>query len=149
MEITRAAEYAIRGVLDLCSQPTGSVSLLSEISERQEIPPSFLSKILQKLAKDGIVSSSRGAGGGFTIGKDPREITLLDVLQSVEGHIALNVCLNDGKVCGNRPTCAVHIVWREAQEQMIDLLRKKSFAELAEANHRLAEEATGKPQPSD
>jgi len=149
MEITRATEYAIRGVLDLCSQPLGSVSLLSEISERQEIPLSFLSKILQKLAKDGIVSSSRGAGGGFAIGKDPREITLLEVLEAVEGHIALNVCLNNGKACRNQPTCAVHLVWREAQEQMVNLLRKRSFAELAETNRRLAEEAAREPQPSD
>jgi len=149
MEITRAAEYAIRGVLDLCSQPTGSVSLLSEISERQEIPPSFLSKILQKLAKDGIVSSSRGAGGGFSIGKDPHEITLLDVLEAVEGQISLNVCLSNGEVCKNRPTCAVHIVWREAQEQMVSLLRDRTFAYLAETNRKLAEEAVREPQPSD
>lgn len=149
MEITRAAEYAIRGVLDLCSQPAGSVSLLSEISERQEIPPSFLSKILQKLAKDGIVSSSRGAGGGFMIGKDPREITLLEVLEAVEGRVALNVCLDNGKVCGNRPTCAVHPVWREVQEQMLNRLRSKSFAELAEASRTLADEAAREPQPSD
>ena len=91
MQITRAAEYAIRGVLYLCMQPKGSVCLLSDISEKQDIPPSFLSKIFQNLARAGFVSSFRGTGGGFTLLKDPEEITLLDKfgkLRTLEVHIA-------------------------------------------------------------
>ena len=149
MQITRAAEYAIRGVLYLCSQPQGSVCLLSEISEHQQIPPSFLSKIFQGLARAGIVSSTRGTGGGFTLVKDPDEITLLDVLEAIEGQIALNVCLLNGNSCDNRPTCAVHEVWHEAQDCLIELLKRRSFAELAEANRRNREAAAREPQPSD
>ena len=149
MQITRAAEYAIRGVLYLCQQPEGSICLLSEISERQKIPPSFLSKIFQSLSRAGIVSSSRGAGGGFMLVKDPAEITLLDVIEAIQGPIALNMCLSNGQVCDQRPGCAVHAVWREAQSHLLDLLRKKTFAELAQTSRTLADELAREPQPSD
>lgn len=149
MQITRAAEYAIRGVLYLCEQPEGAVCLLNEISERQKIPPSFLSKIFQNLARVGIVSSSRGTGGGFTLTKDPRDITLLDVIEAIEGPISLNVCLTNGQACERRTLCAVHFVWREAQDHLLELLKNKSFAELAEENRKLSEEAAREPQPSD
>lgn len=149
MQITRAAEYAIRGVIYLCSQPKGSVCLLSEISEKQEIPPSFLSKIFQNLARAGFVSSFRGTGGGFTLLKDPEEISLLDIVEVIDGQIALNVCLNNGSLCDNKPTCAVHTVWSDAQAYLISLLRNNTFADLVEKNRKLTEEASREPQPSD
>ncbi|GAB4335357.1 MAG: Rrf2 family transcriptional regulator [Candidatus Abyssubacteria bacterium] len=149
MQITRAAEYAIRGILYLSLQPKGSVCLLSEISERQQIPPSFLSKIFQNLSRAGIVNSSRGTGGGFALTKGPEDITLLDVLEAIDGRISLNVCVTNGNACGNQPVCAVHGVWCQAQENLLDLLRSKTFSELAEANRRLAEEAAREPQASD
>ncbi len=149
MQITRAAEYAIRGVLYLCSQPEGSVCLLSEISENQKIPPSFLSKIFQNLAKVGIVSSFRGTGGGFALIKNPSEITLLEVLEAIEGPISLNVCLIDGNTCDNRPTCPVHPIWKDAQQYLTTLLGTRNFEELVKANRELVEEASREPQPSD
>ncbi|RJP18342.1 MAG: Rrf2 family transcriptional regulator [Candidatus Abyssobacteria bacterium SURF_5] len=149
MQITRAAEYAIRGVLYLSLQAEGSVCLLGEISERQQIPPSFLSKIFQNLARAGIVSSSRGTGGGFMLIKDPRDISLLDVVEAIEGPISLNMCLGNGQMCEQRPTCAVHSVWRDAQNHLLDLLKKKSFFDLAETSRRLCEEVAREPQPSD
>jgi len=95
------------------------------------------------------VSSTRGTGGGFTLVKDPNEITLLDVLEAIEGQIALNVCLLNGNSCENRPICAVHEVWREAQDSLIELLKRRSFAELAEANRLKSEAAAREPQASD
>ena len=149
MQITRAAEYAIRGVLYLCSQPEGSMCLLSEISEKQGIPPSFLSKIFQNLAKSGMVNSFRGTGGGFTLLKDPREITLLDVLEAIEGPISLNVCLTNGQPCDNQPTCPVHPIWRDAQRYLTDLLGHQSFADLVAASRKLEGQNAREPQPSD
>ena len=149
MQITRAAEYAIRGVLYLSLQPKGSVCLLGEISEKQDIPPSFLSKIFQNLARAGYVSSTRGTGGGFTLVKAPKDISLLDIVEAIDGQIALNICLNNGAMCDNRPVCAIHAVWSDAQMYMVDLLKKNTFAILADENRRLAHEVSPKPQPVD
>jgi Rrf2 family protein len=147
MQITRATEYAIRGLLDLCSQPEGTVCLLSEVSERQNIPPSFLSKIFQNLAKAGMVSSFRGSGGGFVLARDPRQITLLDVLEAIEGRLALNVCVTNGQVCERQPTCVVHPVWREAQDEVIEILSRHDFASLAEANRKQMGKSSGQSMP--
>lgn len=147
MQITRAAEYAIRGVLYLSAQPKGTVCLLSDISKSQQIPPSFLSKIFQNLAKAGYVNSFRGTGGGFTLLKDPAEITLLDIVEAIDGQIALNICLNNGAICDNKPVCAVHAVWAEAQAYLLDLLKKNSFAHLVEQNKQLIGENSQEPQP--
>jgi Rrf2 family protein len=149
MQITRAAEYAIRGVLYLSSQPEGSTCLLSEISEKQEIPPSFLSKIFQNLAKSGFVGSSRGTGGGFTLLKTPEEITLLEIVEAIDGQIVLNVCLDNGNTCGNEAVCAVHGVWCDAQAYLVNLLNASTFASLVEKNRELAEKVSREPQPSD
>jgi Rrf2 family protein len=149
MQITRAAEYAIRGVLYLSLQPEGSVCLLNEISEKQDIPPSFLSKIFQNLARSGFVNSTRGTGGGFSLIKSPKDITLLDIVEAIDGQIALNVCLNAGSSCDNKPTCSVHAVWNDAQNYMIDLLKENTFAVLANKNRSLAQEISREPQPSD
>ena len=149
MQITRAAEYGIRGVLYLASQPKGTVCLLNEISERQNIPPSFLSKIFQNLARAGLVTSSRGSRGGFMLAKDADQITLLEVLEAIEGQMQLNVCLNNGSACENVSHCAVHEVWNEAQDYMLNLLRQHTFGELAETNRRLAEQVSREPHPSD
>jgi Rrf2 family protein len=148
MQITRAAEYAIRGVLYLSSQPKGSVCLLSDISKNQQIPPSFLSKIFQNLGKAGYVSSFRGTGGGFTLLKDPSEITLLDIVEAIDGQIALNICLNDGAVCDNKSACAVHSVWADAQAYMLDLLRKNSFEHLVDKSSQLAQGKSQESQPN-
>ena len=149
MQITRAAEYAIRGVLYLSLQPEGSVCLLSEISEKQDIPSSFLSKIFQNLARAGYVNSTRGTGGGFTLVKAPGDISLLDIVEAIDGQIALNVCLNDGAMCDNRRVCAIHAVWDDAQRYMVDLLKKNTFAILADENRRLADAASPEPPPGD
>ena len=149
MQITRAAEYAIRGVLYLSLQPEGSVCLLGEISEKQDIPPSFLSKIFQNLARAGYVNSTRGAGGGFTLVKAPKDISLLDIVEAIDGQIALNVCLNDGAICDNKSVCAVHAVWGDAQSYMVDLLKKNTFAILADENRRLAHKVSPNPLPGD
>ena len=149
MQITRAAEYAIRGMLYLSLQPRGAVCLLKDISEKQDIPPSFLSKIFQNLAKAGYIDSKRGTRGGFALLKDPEDITLLDIVEEVDGQISLNVCLNNGSLCDNTSICAVHSVWNDAQAYLIDLLRKNTFAMLAEENRRLTQEASREPQPSD
>lgn len=139
MQITRAAEYAIRGVLYLSSQPEGTVCLLSEISQSQDIPPSFLSKIFQNLAREGIVSSFRGTGGGFSLVRDPHELTLLEVVEAMEGQISLNTCLAKGTRCDNQTTCAVHLIWRDAQRYLIDLLKEQTFSTLVDANRKLKE----------
>src|SRR5512146_1111192 len=95
MQLTREGDYGIRSVLYLARQPFKKISFVTEISEEYKIPRSFLAKILQKLVKAKIVRSYRGVKGGFSLAKQARDITLLEVLEAIEGKICINVCLAD------------------------------------------------------
>lgn len=129
MQITRETDYAIRCVYYL-SGKTGNVTMVDEISREMSIPKSFLAKILQKLSKAAIVKSYRGVKGGFEIAKDPKGISLLDVIEAVQGPVAMNICAIDDAYCGFSSTCTIHPVWIEVRKEVEKLLREKNFSAL-------------------
>lgn len=131
MEITRETDYAIRCVLYL-SENLDEVTMVDEIAKAKAIPKSFLSKILQKLTKAKIVKSYRGVNGGFQIAKSPKEINLLNVMEAIEGPVAINRCAVNKKVCSLSCNCSVHPIWVELKKEMERQLRKINFARLIE-----------------
>lgn len=137
LQLTRDGEYAVRAVLHLASQPEGKVSLVSEISEAQDIPKSYLSKIMQHLTKAGLVRSRRGAKGGFMLARSAEQITLRQTIEAVEGPINLNICLIKKGECPKDEICPVHPVWRDVQEKLFEILDSKNMAELAETGKKL------------
>ena len=130
-ELTRKGEYAVRAVLHLARQPDGKVALLGEIAAAAQVPPTFLAKILQGLAKLGLVRSARGAGGGFVLGRPAAEITLREVVEAVEGPIVPNRCLTRGLPCEAGGGCKVHRVWKTVQSRVVETLDEVTIAELA------------------
>ena len=133
MKLTRGGEYGIRGVLYLAKQDEGKVSMLSAIAKDQDVPPRFLAKIFQALAKAGIVKSHRGAKGGFSLARPAVEITVRDVIEAIEGPVNLNVCLVAAGECTRDHFCPVHSVWESAQEKMLGILSQANFSDLARA----------------
>jgi Rrf2 family iron-sulfur cluster assembly transcriptional regulator len=131
MQITREGDYGIRSVLYLASQPFNKVSFVNEISEEYKIPRSFLAKILQKLVKAKIVRSYRGVKGGFSLAKQARDITVLDVLSAIEGKLAINLCLVDKKKCNFSKHCPTYFLWANVQSKIIEMLKKTNFEDLA------------------
>jgi Rrf2 family transcriptional regulator, iron-sulfur cluster assembly transcription factor len=131
MQVTREGDYGIRSVLYLARQPFKKISFVTEISDDYKIPRSFLAKILQKLVKAKIVRSYRGVKGGFSLAKQARDISMLDVLEAIEGKLYLNVCLMDKKKCGFSRHCPVNDVWTTAQGKVVEVLKKTNFDDLA------------------
>ena len=131
MQITREGDYGIRSVLYLARQPFKKISFVNEISEEYKIPRSFLAKILQKLVKAKIVRSYRGVKGGFSLAKQARDISVLNVLEAIEGKVALNVCLADKKMCTFSRHCPVSAVWATAQSKVVEVLHKSNFEDMA------------------
>jgi Rrf2 family transcriptional regulator, iron-sulfur cluster assembly transcription factor len=130
MELTRKGEYAIRGIIYLAQQPPGKVSLISEIAAAAEVPQTFLAKIFQSFAKLGLVTSSRGTGGGFVLARPGSEITLRQVVEAVEGPIVPNRCLL-GSGCERDGHCRVHEVWRQVQTEVVQVLESVTIDTLA------------------
>ena len=131
MQVTREGDYAIRSILYLARQPFKKVSFVTEISEEYKIPRSFLAKILQKLVKAKIVRSYRGVKGGFSLAKQARDVTALDVLEAIEGKLYLNICINDKKKCSFSKHCPAHFLWLKVQANVADTLKKENFEDLA------------------
>ncbi len=129
MQITRETDYAIRCVHYL-SMKRGTVTMVEEVSREMCIPRSFLAKILQKLSKASIVKSYRGVKGGFELARDPGKITLLDVIEAIQGPVAMNVCALDERLCDFSSTCSIHPVWVEVRREVEKMLKKKNFEKL-------------------
>jgi Rrf2 family protein len=131
MQVTREGDYGIRSVLYLARQPLKKVSFVNEISEEYKIPRSFLAKILQKLVRAKLVRSYRGVKGGFSLAKPARDVTVLDVLEAIEGNLALNICLADKKKCTFSKHCPTHFLWVNVQSKISETLKKTNFEDLA------------------
>jgi Rrf2 family protein len=123
MEITRQADYAVRAMIHVAALPPDTRVSTAAISEAQSIPLPFLTKVIAHLVRAGLVTTNRGMGGGVSIARAPEDITLLDVLEAVEGPITLNRCLLRGVTCELEEHCAVHDVWREIQEHLVQDLK--------------------------
>ena len=131
LQITRKADYAIRGMVYLAGRPADQVLLLSEIAAEVGVSQTFLAKIFQQFNKLGLVKSSRGTGGGFQLGRPAEQITLLAIVEAVEGPIILNRCILAEGLCSRDSTCTVHPVWRDVQEKIREVLSKVTLRQLA------------------
>ena len=131
MQLTRAADYGVRVMIHLASLGPGRRTSLPEMVEAVEVPEHFLSKVLQMLCRSGLIQSHRGANGGFELAADAKTVSLLDVVEALEGPIQLNVCLGEYGTCGRKSWCPAHQVWVEAQEALVGVLRRASIADLA------------------
>jgi len=95
MQITRQADYAVRAVLYLARLEPNQRAATSQVAKEQHIPPSFLAKIISQLSIAGLLHTSRGARGGVTLARQPKDITLLEVIESIDGPIMLNECVGE------------------------------------------------------
>jgi Rrf2 family protein len=100
----------------------------SNIAREQQIPASFLAKIISQLSISGLLHTSRGAKGGVMLAKDPTEISLLDVVESIDGPIALNECSSDDGNCSLSGDCPIKSVWCDAQDELVYRLKNTNFA---------------------
>ena len=132
MKLTRLGDYAVRGVIYLAMKEERETATLSEISTAQNIPPSFFAKVMQALARAGLVTAHRGIKGGYSLARDAGEITVKTIVEAVEGPIILNRCLTRKGECERDEFCAAHPVWREAQEALVEVLEKYTAKVLAE-----------------
>jgi Rrf2 family protein len=130
MQITRQADYAVRAVLHLAEIKNGGRAPTSKIATKEQIPPSFLAKIISQLSVAGVVQTSRGARGGVSLARPPEDITLLEVVEAIDGPIQLNECVNDPKACPFGERCNVHAIWCKAQSDLVSKLEGTNFAYL-------------------
>ncbi len=133
MRLTRGADYGARGILRLARMSSDAVVLISDIAKAEGLPESYLAKIFQDLAKEGIVRSHRGAKGGFSLARPAAQITLREIIEAIEGPIALNRCLAPWEGCDKMDCCPLYPVLARAQASLLAELEKTTLADLVVA----------------
>jgi len=134
MQLNQATDYAFRAVMYLTRFASDNEIVSAQvIAEKEEVPMRFLLKIMRSLIKAGIVKSYRGVDGGYALAKPPEQITLLDVVEALEGPIRINRCLVDPEYCSKHWSqyCSIHQVLNGVQTKIITELGSHNFAELA------------------
>ncbi|MEM7008685.1 MAG: Rrf2 family transcriptional regulator [Thermodesulfobacteriota bacterium] len=129
MQVTKTLDYAVRSLTYMGHQPISKHSM-KEISEEQHIPLSYLAKIMRRLVKKGLVRSSVGPDGGYTLRKSPNEINLRDIYEAIEGEIRMVDCMEDDSVCVLHDSCPQLPVWDKIQMSMVKILEDTTLADM-------------------
>ncbi|NLG87343.1 MAG: Rrf2 family transcriptional regulator [Firmicutes bacterium] len=115
--IKRHTDYALRALAYLALH-ANQVVTAGEIAESQEVPLEFLQKILQRFVKSGMVKSHRGAQGGFSLAQEPAEITVLNIVEVMQGPVVMNRCLLGKNGCPRAPKCPLKKSWIDMEEKI-------------------------------
>ena len=133
MQLTRAADYAVRVMIFLAALPPGERPSLPLVVAATGAPDSFLSKVLQGLTRARLITSRRGPTGGFEISSLGRAASVREVVEALDGPISLNVCLGQWRSCPRKEWCPAHKVWAKAQEALLEVLSTAMISDLAGA----------------
>ena len=132
MQLTRSADYAVRAMIDIADQSDlrPGRARTHKIAQRQDIPPALLAKLIPLLVRAGLLDSQRGARGGLALARPASEISLLAIVEAIEGPISLNRCTVAHAPCDRVEHCTIHPVWQQAQNQLVSLLQSTSLTDL-------------------
>ncbi len=131
MQITRQADYAVRAMVYLAQLGPEQKAATGQIAKEKSIPPSFLAKIVSQLSVAGLLQTSRGARGGVSLAKPAEAISLLDVVEAIDGPILLNDCVGESGNCDFDDNCPLKPVWCDAQKMLLEQLSKANFAQFS------------------
>lgn len=141
MKISTKGRYSVRFMIDLAMYGDKGPVLMKDISRRQDISEKYLGHFVPALKNAGLISATRGANGGFVLAKPAREITLLQIIEAVEGPVCLVGCVKDPESCRRTNTCASRDFWGEATNALIKVFESYTLQELADRQQVFMTEA--------
>lgn len=136
LRLTKAADYAVVAMIHMACLPEEAVELRGDIAMSHDIPSSFMAKILRSLVRAKLLRSSRGVHGGFTLARPAAEITLLEIVEAVEGPLGLTDCASGPGGCERAAGCSAQPVWFSIQAKMAELLNASTLEAVVSAPHR-------------
>ena len=131
MQIPRRVDYGLRAIIYLSTQDPEKCCSIAEIARQQNVPRKFLEKIIQDLMRRGLIKSKRGSCGGYTLARLPDQISFYDVIEALEGPIAVNACMDSELSCDQLPRCAMVGVWSEIQQKITEVFTRTTLADLS------------------
>jgi Rrf2 family protein len=138
MLVTQKNQYALRAIFELAKYMGQGPIKIYEIAEAQNIPLRFLEVILSRLKRSGLVESKRGYTGGYTLIRDPMEITVADIFRFMDeslGPIECVACVSEKSTCPYQGQCAFFPMWQKVQDAIRDVFDKTTIHDLLEVNN--------------
>jgi Rrf2 family iron-sulfur cluster assembly transcriptional regulator len=136
MKLTTKSRYGVRAIFDIAYHAGGLPAQIKDISDRQRISPRYLEQIFQKLKKAGILGSKRGPKGGYYLLREPKDISLYEIITCTEGPIELVFCVGDDEAedpefqCEMKGECVASPLWREIGDKIADIFRQTTIQDL-------------------
>jgi Rrf2 family transcriptional regulator, iron-sulfur cluster assembly transcription factor len=141
--LSRPCTYAVRALTYLAMQPPGKLTGSREIADREDIPNSFLCKILLELRRKRLLRSYKGIGGGYELALPPDRINLLMIVRAIEGDLAFTECILEDQQCSIHGHCSLHDSWTELKKHFMRFLETQTLAGLVETRRARENEASG------
>lgn len=128
---SRECEYALQAVMYLALRPGNEPTSIKELTEKLHTPFHFLGKILQRLVRKGLLKSQKGPAGGFRLALPPEKITLLQVIEAIDGTSFLKTCIFGFPECTPSSPCALHDQWASSRDAINAMLANRSISQMA------------------
>ena len=132
MKLSTRARYGTRVLLELALHWDERPVLLKNIAQKHQLPLQYLQQLIGPLVKGGIIKTTRGARGGVSLLKPPREVTLSEVIQLLEGSITPVACVDNPELYPRSDICVTHDIWAELKKAMDRVLESTTFEDLVE-----------------
>jgi Rrf2 family protein len=136
LRVTAAVDYATRAMIHLACVPEGRMALRSEIADAQNIPNSFIAKILRSLVRARLLRSARGVHGGFALSRPAEEISFRQIVEAIEGPLSIIACVPDPAGCAISRNCPACSVWQRVQCRIEDVLESTTLETLVSTPRR-------------
>lgn len=134
MVLSQTAEYALRAVLYIAGQPEDAQVRVVDIAQALDVPRNYLSKTLHQLAREGVLTSTRGPHGGFRLAVPAAELSVGEVVEPFDGSEDRRQCLLGRKVCSDTSPCQAHARWRSVTDELARFFRETTVAALRSGN---------------
>lgn len=145
LEIGSKGEYATRAMVYLARRYGRHTSSLTAIAEEQRIPRRYLEQLIAELRRSGLIVATRGASGGYTLAKDPAQISLYDIISTLEGPLMIQGCVENGRdMCRFADECAVREVWCDLHKVIYEKLKNITLQQLADRSNQIRKELNSK-----
>ena len=131
MLVSTKGRYALRMILQLAENP-GKPVRIKEVASCQDISPKYLEQIMIVLKSSGFVDSMRGPRGGYTLAKDPAEITVGSIIRAMEGNLSIECVVSGGASCDRSPTCKTHMLWNMIDKAVSDIVDTVTLKDMVE-----------------
>ena len=135
MKLSTKSRYALRAIIELHAMSNGKPVFVREIAKRQDISERYLENIFTQLRANGVLISLKGKNGGFKLAKETKDITLLDIVTSVEGTLSIVECASNSGTCDRSAECVSREIWTEINKTLVDKIASYRLDKIIERHN--------------